>query len=169
MKGLTGQPSGWKQLTYAEYVERGLGRKTPKHGCMHLMAQSCSISWPERQPGSDFHELRRETILLPPIFVGATTASTLFQAIEDSVPLLKFEELLSIPAELIVLSLGGDLDGSNVRLKFEYKRRAALHNEEIRQGISDRAAGYVALVDVVCVGSDCDMHAAPRAVCTMRT
>jgi hypothetical protein len=77
-----------------------------------MMAQSLEISWAEAacQEGREWYTTPREIINLPPVFVGSSDASTLFSALESSVPELKLANLTSLNVGIIVLSLGGDLD-----------------------------------------------------------
>lgn len=94
-----------------EFIARG-GRKAPRSGTMHLMAQSAYLCWSELAgPGRE--EVHRERIGLPPCFVGHNTASTLFSALQTTTPPgMQFEELAQLPLKLLVWPLGADQDDS---------------------------------------------------------
>lgn len=67
---------------------------------------------------------------------------------------LEFERLLTWNTDLLVLSLGADLHSSNTRLKNWYRKRAAEHNAiTCTRGRQPGKCGYVAIVDVACIGS----------------
>lgn len=101
---------GWTKLTLEEFVARG-GRKAPRSGTMHLMAQSAYLCWSELAGPERELEVHRERIRLPPCFMGHNTASTLFSALQTSTPPgMQFEELAQLPLKLVVWSLGADQD-----------------------------------------------------------
>ena len=70
-----------------------------------------------------------------PVFLQRTNASTLLQALDDTLPSLSLQALidLTLTVPLVVLSLCGDLASGNVRLVhfvahvFQKRLRANLH------------------------------------------
>jgi hypothetical protein len=74
-------------------------------------------------------------------------------ALFKAVPGVSLDELMATDTDLLVLSLGSDLDGSNVRVKHEISRRVEQHNARVKE---TRVGCYIALLDIVCFGrSDC--------------
>jgi hypothetical protein len=151
--GRRGRASARRQ----EYKRRSLGRE-PQQGTLEMMGQTAVLTWPEELvsagPGArPFSALRREPLIFGSRFMAHNDASTIFQALEDALPPLQFDRLLELAEHvpLVVLSLGGDLDGANVRCKHHYAKMAGEHNEAVRSG-RKASSGYVAIADVVCLG-----------------
>ena len=99
----------WRRLTFEESARRGLQR-APHQGTLHLLAQSAVLRWHETGP-NDFPLGQSEKLRIPPIFIGSTPASTLYEAISGSLPGLDLADVFQLSTKLAVLSLGGDQDG----------------------------------------------------------
>jgi hypothetical protein len=128
-----------------------------------MMAHTCYLTWAQRVAGTpdNFFAVRRERVIMQPCFMGTNDASTLFNAIDGSVPELSIASLLSLQVPLVVLSLGGDLDSSNVRLKYEAARRLAEHNTRVASHGRGRGCGPAILLDIFCTGASQCYQAKP--------
>ncbi len=82
----------------------------------------CHVAWHTEVNGSSV--LSREQIFTPPQFIGVVNANSVYGGVDKSVPDLSWEHVVKLDAPLVVLSVGGDLDSSNVRAKMEMWRRA---------------------------------------------
>jgi hypothetical protein len=58
--------------------------------------------------------------------------------------------LTDLGLPLVILSMGGDLEGSNVRVKAEYVQRLVAHNTDLQ--MAGAVGGFVALFDAICFG-----------------
>lgn len=77
-------------------------------------------------------------------------------------PELDFESVTTIGAHFTVLGLGGDLDGSNNRVKHEFGSRIQIHNAALFAEGS--LAGYLALFNIICYGPTVDRQALVRTI-----
>jgi hypothetical protein len=139
----------WVRLTHEEYIRRGLGRE-PSSGSLQMMAQTIVVHWavPMSGDAKHMHEHHKEVLLMPPVFMARNNASSLFQALEDTLPQLCWTSLVALTehVQCVVLSLVGDLDSANVRLKHEFGRRAREHNAS-----ADGAGhGRIFVLDIAC-------------------
>ena len=140
--------SGWRKLSYDEFMKRGTG-KEPTSGCLHLMAQTGCIMWPEPLVDGR-HKMRNETLIFPPTFFGTSNSSVVFQCLKQALAFLSWEAIqnMTYHVPFFVLSLRGDLDSANVRCKMKYAGCIVEHNQFAAES---QACGYVAMIDGICL------------------
>ena len=83
--------------------------------------------------------------MMKPIWMGSKTASVLWSALEQSAPELCWEKIIGLASKIgiVVITLAGDLDSSNVRAKHYMGELALAHNR------SD-TKGRILLLDIIC-------------------
>jgi hypothetical protein len=140
----------WQKITHDEYKKRNLGRE-PKHGTLNIFASTLSIAWPETDENM-FEVLRNEKMLCQPTVSGSKNAGLIYNSLEKCQPGLDWQNVLKMTKDidLVVLSLGGDLDGSNLRVKLKYLEMAREHNADVTAEKVE--GGRIAILSVDCNG-----------------
>ena len=143
-----GKAAPAKLITMEEWLRRDLGRQ-PQSGVLQLLGQTSKLRWATPSP-SGVGLLHQQTLLRPPVFMSRNNASTIFQALDDSLGSLNFDALVetanSVP--FVLVSLCGDLDSANVRCKHWFAARAASANLE---AAARGTGGYIGIIDAICL------------------
>ena len=140
----------WHQLSYEEFVRRGLSRE-PKHGTVQIMAQQARLRWCQwskpHGDGNEFPVVHRELLCFPPKFLATNDAQSIGIALEAAAPFLELSQWLKFRyhVPVLVLSATGDLDASNVRVKHWMGQRIVTANSTRQSG-----EGVVLLLDMPC-------------------
>ena len=92
--GRHAQDKTWIQLTYEEYKERQLGRE-PITGAVELLGQTASLHWPVVVQ-NNFTSIRHEPVPIAPTIAERANASTIFSAVDNSVPSISIKELAKL-------------------------------------------------------------------------
>ena len=105
------------RLTYEEV--KGIDTvNTCRNGVLELMAQVCSVHWGELRPSGETikHDV---PVVVPPVFLENAKASTIYQALADTMPALQFANLANMAKVVrhIVLLMHGDVASANLRLQ----------------------------------------------------
>ena len=113
-------------------------------GVLQFLAHTLRATWMKplgsvdasRASRSDNFVMHSESPVLSPVWMASKTASSLLAALESSMPAFAWEEIEGLAERigLVVLSLSGDMDGSNVRVKHFLATRAAELNSSSRRG-----------------------------------
>ena len=77
-----GKAAPAKLITMEEWLRRDLGRQ-PQSGVLQLLGQTSKLRWATPSP-SGVGLLHQQTLLRPPVFMSRNNASTIFQALDDS-------------------------------------------------------------------------------------
>ena len=158
--GLTNQK--WIKLSYDEYQARGGGRE-PAKGTIEMCAQRQRIffAYPSKEK-SDFVVVEKAEPVIGPLFTGEDNAGIFWRLLEEGQPhfnLAAMEDVLAkIP--LIDISILGDLDAGNVRMKYHLGEFLAKANR--RQKALGSSHRFL-LSDLSCTGHI--FHAFVAGVC----
>ena len=140
----------WHQLSYEEFVRRGLSRE-PKHGTVQIMAQQARLRWCQwskpHGDGNEFPVVHRELLCFPPKFLATNDAQSIGIALEAAAPFLELSQWLKLRyhVPVLVLSATGDLDAPIVRVKHWMGQRIVTANSTRQSG-----EGVVLLLDMPC-------------------
>ena len=128
-------------LTFEEYKQHKLGRQKARAGVLEVMAQTCHLSIATSVPScaGAFVQIERPWLRLPPRIVESNDASTLFAAMETSVPGLQLsklgELLMGGGMSAICIDLGGDLAAANQRVWFKTAHELRKVNERVLRSL----------------------------------
>ena len=116
--------------------------KEPRSGTVELLGQTCRCSWAVGDT------LVTEKPVVQPVFLGRTTASNIFSALEATLPFVSLPALKALTARVrrVFLVLTGDLCPSNTRVKHAIAYAIAVHNSEAEA----KGHGVIVMVDVNC-------------------
>jgi hypothetical protein len=131
-----------------------------KSGVLELLAQTVKMSWKESSDlTSNAHsgELvhRTETIIIPPLLMDNTKASTEWAAVDGAVPSLNLDHLKKMTefVRFVLIMLLGDNSSSNARVRAYVHHAVAMHNS------AKERYGKLMMLEQICMG-----HIITRAV-----
>lgn len=147
-------------LTAEEYKTHKLGWKKSRNGVLEVMAQTCSVAIATQishpQTGAPFMQVDQTAFPLPPRIVAATDSSTLFDAVDNVMPELSFERILTLARKVraVLISHGGDMAPANQRMWFFIADKARIANTAVVDATPQGSAprGLILMVALGCFG-----------------